>query len=106
MSDFGNRIIEVRKMRGITRQELGEAIGIDKRVISKYEKNQTIPSVMVANAIANALNVSLDYLIGSDKALFIDDNKVVNLLKNYNDLPESEKDTVKMSLKRLMYTRK
>ena len=101
MSDFGNRIIEVRKMRGITRQELGEAIGIDKRVISKYEKNQTIPSVMVANAIANALNVSLDYLIGSDKALFIDDNKVVNLLKNYNDLPESEKDTVKNVLKAL-----
>lgn len=101
MSDFGNRIIEVRKMRGMTRQELGEAIGIDKRVISKYEKNQTIPSVMVANAIANALNVSLHYLIGSYKALFIDDDEVINLLKNYNDLSESEKDTVKNVLKAL-----
>ena len=85
----------------MTQQALGEAIGVDKRVISKYEKNQTVPSVTVANAIANALDVSLDYLIGSDRALFIDDKEVINLLKNYNNLPASEKETVKNMLKAL-----
>ena len=33
---FGERIIEVRKKREMTQQELGKAIGVDKRVISKY----------------------------------------------------------------------
>lgn len=101
MSTFGERIIEIRKMRNMTQQELGEAIGVDKRVISKYEKNQTVPSVMVANAIANSLDVSLDYLIGSDKALFIDDKEIINLLKNYNSLNDDVKETVKNMLKAL-----
>ncbi len=101
MSGFGDRIIEVRKMRSMTQQALGDAIGVDKRVISKYEKNQTVPSVMVANSIANALDVSLDYLIGSDKALFIDDDEVRNLLKNYNSLNDDVKNTVKNMLKAL-----
>ena len=101
MSTFGERIVEIRKMRNLTQQELGEAIGVDKRVISKYEKNQTVPSVMVANSIANSLDVSLDYLIGSDKALFIDDNEIIGLLKNYNSLNDDVKETVKNMLKAL-----
>ena len=69
MDTFGKRIMMVRKQRAITQQQLGESIGVDKRVISKYEKDQTVPSVLVAKDIAGALDVSLDFLIGSDKAL-------------------------------------
>ncbi len=98
---FGERIIEVRKKRGMTQQELGKAIGVDKRVISKYEKNQNVPSVMVAFEIAKALEISLDFLISSDKALFIDDKELINLLKNYNNLSDNAKNTTKSILKAL-----
>jgi Predicted transcription factor, homolog of eukaryotic MBF1 len=101
MNTFGTRIAEVRKQRALTQQQLGKAIGVDKRVISKYEKDQTVPSVLVAKEIALALDVSLDYLIGSDKALFIDDNEVIHLLKNYNTLEEEVKSTFKNMLKAL-----
>jgi len=101
MNTFGDKIIEIRKSRGMTQQELGKAIGVDKRVISKYEKNQTVPSVSVANEIAKALDISLDYLIGSDKALFIDDKEIIGLLKNYNNLKDDIKVTVKNMLKAL-----
>ena len=101
MDSFGQRIQQIRKQRGITQQALGTAIGVDKRVISKYEKDQTVPSVLVAKEIAKALDVSLDFLIGSDKALFIDDSEVINLLKNYNGLSEEVKNTFKNMLKAL-----
>lgn len=101
MQSFGKRIQSVRKDRGITQQQLGEVIGVDKRVISKYEKDQTVPSVLVAKEIASALDISLDYLINSDKALFIDDNEVIHLLKNYNSLSDEVKDTFKNMLKAL-----
>ncbi len=98
---FGDKIIEVRKQREMTQQELGKAIGVDKRVISKYEKNQTVPWVMVASEIAKALDASLDFLISSDKALFIDDKELINLLKNYNNLNDDAKHTAKSILKAL-----
>ena len=101
MSTFGQKIQTIRKQRNITQQQLGEAIGVDKRVISKYEKDQTIPSVLVAKEIASALDVSLDFLIGSDKALFIDDHEVINLLKGYNSLSDDVKHTFKDILKAL-----
>ena len=98
---FGQKILEIRKKRGVTQQELGKAIGVDKRVISKYENGQTVPSVKVALEIATALNVSLDYLMGSDKALFIDDNEIIQLLRDYNSLTEEVKTTVKNMLRAL-----
>lgn len=101
MNDFGQKILEIRRQRSITQQELGKMIGVDKRVISKYEKGATVPSVKVALQIATALDTSLDYLMGSDKALFIDDNEVIQLLKNYNSLADDVKLTVKNMLKAL-----
>jgi transcriptional regulator with XRE-family HTH domain len=101
MNDFGQKILEIRRQRNITQQELGKIIGVDKRVISKYEKGSTVPSVKVALQIATALDTSLDYLMGSDKALFIDDNEVIQLLKNYNGLTDDVKLTVKNMLKAL-----
>ena len=62
---------------------------------------QTVPSVMMASDIAKALDISLDYLIGSDKALFIDDKEIVELLKNYDNLKDDVKETVKNMLKAL-----
>jgi hypothetical protein len=54
-----------------------------------------------ATARLKTTGISLDYLIGSDKALFIDDKEVINLMKNYNELPDTEKETVKNMLKAL-----
>jgi transcriptional regulator with XRE-family HTH domain len=101
MADFGENMLTVRKQKGMTQQELGKVIGLDKRVISKYENGQTIPSIKVAIQIAQALQVSLDYLAGSDKSLFIDDQEIIQLLKNYNDLADDIKITLKNMLKAL-----
>lgn len=101
MADFGENMLTVRKQKGMTQQELGKIIGVDKRVISKYENGQTIPSIKVAIQIAQALQVSLDYLAGSDKSLFIDDQEIIQLLKNYNDLADDIKITLKNMLKAL-----
>ena len=56
MSTVGQRICELRNRRGLTQEELGEAIGESKQTIYKYEKgiitNIPLPKV---EAIARAL---------------------------------------------------
>ena len=96
---FGDRIITARKKRGFSQEKLGEVIGVDKRIISRYETGKTMPSIEVARKIAVALQVSLDHLTDLDYSLFIDDPEMTRLLKDYDNLPADHKTTIKKVLK-------
>jgi len=70
---FGEKLTETRKAKKLSQEELGKRINVDKRIISRYENNKTVPSIDVAKKIADTLTVSLDYLVGLNYSLFIDD---------------------------------
>lgn len=61
---FGERLKLARKKAGLSLDRLVEAIGgiVTKQAISKYERNQMMPDSKVLMALAQSLNVSLDYL--------------------------------------------
>ncbi len=99
MVSFGEALSEARKKRGISQEELGIAVGIDKRIISRYENDKTVPSVDVAKKMADALETSLDKLTGLKHSLFIEDKEMTKLLKDYGKLNESDKSIIKRFLK-------
>ncbi len=61
---IGDRIRLIREQRGLTRQQLAERIDTSVGIIYFYEKNRKIPSAEILKRIAEALNVSADYLLG------------------------------------------
>ena len=61
---FADRLHEVRIKRGITQKELARRMKIKAPVLSRYERNESKPSIEVATNLAINLNVSLDYLVG------------------------------------------
>lgn len=61
---FGERLASVRKSNKISQDELAKAIGVHAPVIGRYERGEVKPSIEVATKIAEALSVSLDYLVG------------------------------------------
>jgi len=61
---IGDRIRLIREQRGLTRQQLAEKIGTSVGIIYFYEKNRKIPSAEILKRIAEAFNVSADYLLG------------------------------------------
>lgn len=63
--NIGSRVVELRKQQGLSRDVLGQQVGTSGAVIGRYERNEITPSVEIAKKIADALEVSLDYLIGS-----------------------------------------
>jgi len=103
---FGERLTEARKKKGFSQERLGELIGVDKRIISRYETGKTEPSIEVARKLADALGVSLDHLTGLNNSLFIDDAEMTKLLKDYNSMPEDEKNTVKKLIKAFRFYNK
>jgi hypothetical protein len=53
----------------------------------------------MAHSIANALEASLDYLLGWDKAILIDDQEIIQLLRHCDGLKAEVKQTLKTVLK-------
>ena len=62
---FGERLATLRKQKKVSQEAIAKMIGVHAPVIGRYERGEVKPSIEVANKIANALNVSLDYLVGN-----------------------------------------
>lgn len=62
--DFGERLINVRKERGYTRESLANALGISKYTLRNYELGATEPGHTFLKQISDFFHVSIDYLMG------------------------------------------
>ena len=58
------RIKESMKTRGLTQEELAKSIGVKQYTVSRMLSGSPFPTVEQLALIANALDVSLYYLIG------------------------------------------
>ncbi len=61
---MGKRIREQRKLRGLSQEELSVMIGAGRTMVAHYEKEARLPSFGRLIKLAQALNVSTDYLLG------------------------------------------
>lgn len=68
MFDFGLRIRQLREQHKMSQEQLGRIVGRSKSVISSYENNIKVPPLEILTQIAVVFHVSLDYLVGIDKA--------------------------------------
>lgn len=60
-------VMRVRRgVLGLSQADLAAAVGTDVRQIRRYEAGETSPSLTVAKAIAEALQISLDELAGAE----------------------------------------
>ena len=61
---LGARIAELRKTHGLTQVQLAEALGLTQQMIASYEVGRRRLPVSLLPAIAQALAVSIEALIG------------------------------------------
>ena len=58
------RLKEIRKMKGLSQQEVAAAIGCSSTSYSRYETGIRQPSIELSLRIADVLGVTVDYLLG------------------------------------------
>ncbi len=58
-------------------------------VIGRYERSEVKPSIEAAVKIAEALNVSLDYIVGSTDLIL--EKSIVNRIQNIQKLSDEDK---------------
>lgn len=98
-----NRIKDLRQAHGLTQEELGKKLNLQKSAISKYEKGIVTPNGDVLKRLSTIFNVSTDYLLGNEVARaekFSDDE--TKLIHDYRWLDEDGKNLVLSMVKRLV----
>ncbi|NOS92268.1 MAG: helix-turn-helix transcriptional regulator [Cyclobacteriaceae bacterium] len=63
---FGTNFRKCREFKGVTQLLVSERTGIAQPTIARYEKNDSTPSVDVAQRLAQAIGVSLDLIMQDD----------------------------------------
>lgn len=54
---------ELRKSHGMTQQELAEKLNYTDKAISKWERGESVPDILVLKQIADMFGVTVDYLL-------------------------------------------
>lgn len=97
---FGERLTRVRKRKSLSQADIGKKIGINGDAYGRYERNEVKPTIEMAVKIAQALEVSLDYLTGnSDVEL---DKATLDRVQEVTKLPEKDKDYIFVTLDALI----
>lgn len=87
---IGEQIMLLRKKNNLSQSALGKEIGTSGDIIGRYERNIMSPSIDVIIKLADALKVSIDYLVG--KTNFELDNNTLNRLKDISSLNDKDKE--------------
>lgn len=89
---FGSRLLEARKKKGISQEELARFLNTKGPVIGRYERDEMKPSIEVAAKMADYLDVSLDYLVGAADELI--DKKTLSRVLELQQLPEDIQEKI------------
>ena len=69
--DFGEKLQELRKGRGMTQEELAEALYVSRTAVSKWESGRGWPSIDSLKVISTFFDITIDELLSSEKLLSI-----------------------------------
>ncbi len=61
--EFHEKLVELRKSKGLTQEELAEALFISRTAVSKWESGRGYPSIDSLKEISRFFSVSIDELI-------------------------------------------
>jgi transcriptional regulator with XRE-family HTH domain len=61
---FAERLVELRKSRGLTQKQVYEGVSMSMLGYQRYEYGEREPAFQKLIALADYFNVSLDYLVG------------------------------------------
>ncbi|MHA2856879.1 helix-turn-helix domain-containing protein [Paenibacillus lautus] len=112
------RLVKLRKSKGLTQEQLGEKLKSTKGTISNYENGHSAPPGEALVLIADALNTTTDYLLGrtdephshldqnekeqAEFEAFINNPEHGIFFKDYLDAPEERREEMRIIFKALM----
>lgn len=61
--DVSEKILQLRKAKGFTQEDLAEKLGVSRQSVSKWESGQSVPELEKLVALSGIFEVTTDYLL-------------------------------------------
>ena len=84
--EFHEKLRELRKSKGLTQEELAEALYVSRTAISKWESGRGYPNIDSLKAIATYFSVSVDELLSADQLLTVAAEETKQKTANLRDM--------------------
>ena len=65
---LGKRIAELRRQRGLTQEQLAEAMNVSAQAVSKWENDLSCPDITMLPGLADYFHVTIDFLLRGEPA--------------------------------------
>lgn len=82
---LGDNIAALRKQRSMTQQSLADALYVTRQTISKWEKNLSVPDADALVRLADALDTTVQTLLGQSEESPAEPSDVAAALNRIND---------------------
>lgn len=91
--DVGQKIVSLRKQKGMTQKQLAEMLFITDKAVSKWERGVNFPDISIMKPLADVLEISVSELLGLEQST---SEEVINKVA---EISIEEKKNIKRGLK-------
>lgn len=65
---LGEKILQLRKAKGLSQEQLADILNVSRQSISKWETDQSLPEIEKILALSRTFSITTDELLGNDAA--------------------------------------
>lgn len=77
---IGEKISQLRKIKGLTQAELAEHLGVTDKAVSKWERNLSCPDIATIPRLAEILDVSVEELLNAKEHKDSKTNNIIDII--------------------------
>ncbi len=96
---IADRIQSLRKSKGMSQEELADAVGVSRQAVSKWESEQATPDLDKVIIMSDIFEVTTDYLLKGIEPIRTDDHKTMADVVDQKILTEKNGKRAKTALK-------
>lgn len=104
MISFGKKIAILRKEKGLSQGELAAQLKTSVSVISRYERDEMIPSIEAAKKLADLLDSTVGYLLGeNEESNIFKDPEILDRFKAIKAFKDEDKEKIYFTIDALIH---
>ncbi|WP_017862814.1 helix-turn-helix domain-containing protein [Leptospira santarosai] len=107
---FPERLRQLRVMKKMSQEELGQLTDLNYNHIGRYERGDSRPSADKLKALAEALGVTTDYLLSGNEnnvaRVNLEDQELLEMFQKVQLLPQDKKESIKDLIEAYLFREK